>query len=56
MMQSNREGEKGDENMEESELQKEILKSKSKNDFGGAGEFSQELEKKILNILGKLYK
>jgi hypothetical protein len=56
-MQSNSEEEKGEKNnREKNELQKENIKSKSKNDFGGAVEFSQELEKKILHILGKLYK
>ena len=29
------------------------LKSEKENDFGGAVEFSQELEKKILGLLGK---
>ena len=51
MMQSNTED--GEETKESHKLQKGILKSKSENDFGGAVEFTQELEKKILNILGK---
>ena len=57
MMQSNSEDEKGDDNeRDQNELQKEIFKSKSKNDYGGAVEFSQELEKKILSMLGKLFR
>ena len=34
-------------------LEKVHLKSKSENDFGGAVEFTQELEKRINEILGK---
>ena len=33
--------------------QKGVSTSKYGNDFGGAFEFTQDLEKKILNILGK---
>ena len=53
MMQSNSEDEKREEGREKNELQHDILKSEKENDFGGAVEFSQELEKKILSILGK---
>ena len=34
-------------------FEKVHLKSKSENDFGGAVEFTQELEKRINEILGK---
>ena len=34
-------------------LEKVHLKSKSENDFGGAVEFTQDLENRINNILGK---
>ena len=33
--------------------QKGVYTSKYESDFGGAVEFTQDLEKKILNILGK---
>ena len=53
MMQSNTE--QGEERKEHN-LQKGVLKSKSENDFGGAVEFTQELENKILRVLGKYFR
>ena len=58
MMQSNT-----DENEKQNEgrmkrlqmLQNHFTNSESENNFGGAVEFTQELEKKILNMLGKFF-
>ena len=54
MMQSNTE-EEDEEGREKNGLQKSVLKSKSENNFGSAVEFTQELEKKILSLLGKFF-
>ena len=52
MMQSNEQEDVEKKNSQNLQ-QKGVFKSKYENDFGGAVVFTQELERKILNILGK---